>query len=198
MTQLRLERLALRGYRNLTDAMIEPGPAFNIVHGDNGAGKSNILEAIYYLASLRSFRNAKTDDLIKQGHDQARLEGRLCVAPASSDAMPEDFGSAVSSLPRRFAIDLARGRARALKLDDKRPRSMAVWRTEMKAVLFHPGSVDLVSGSPELRRSYLDRILEQLDATYANSLAAYQKGFAQPQPTAQGGPGQPLRSVCVS
>ena len=64
-TPLRVERLFLRGFRNLERLDFEPGARFNVIHGDNGAGKSNLLEAIHYMGSLRSFRGAKTEDIVR-------------------------------------------------------------------------------------------------------------------------------------
>ena len=57
---LRITSLTLRGFRNLASLAFTPGPRFNVLFGDNGAGKSSVLEAIGYLASLRSFRGRTT------------------------------------------------------------------------------------------------------------------------------------------
>ena len=165
-TPLRVERLRTRGMRNLhardEDVQVfEPGPAFNVIHGDNGAGKSNLLEAIYYLAALKSFRGAKTDDFVAIGADVARLEARV-----SGDASP-----------RTFRVDIERGKARRATVDGKRPRSGAVWRGAIQAVIFHPGHLLLAAGAPELRRDYLDRILEQIDPTYVSAQADYQRAL---------------------
>ncbi|MFW6050625.1 MAG: DNA replication/repair protein RecF [Myxococcota bacterium] len=156
-----IERLGVRGFRNLAPLELAPGPGFNVVHGDNGAGKSNLLEAIQYLGSLRSFRSARTDDLIQLGEDAAVLEARVSGEAA----------------PRRFRVALGRGKTRRLALDGKRPRSIATWHTAIQTVLFHPGDVALAGGPPEGRRALLDRILEQIDPTYATTLSSYQKAL---------------------
>lgn len=158
---LRIERLTAHGFRNLAPLELSPGPHFNVVHGDNGAGKSNVLEAIHYLGSLRSFRGARTDDLIQIGADRAVLEARVTGEAAA----------------RTYRAVLARGKPRTLTLDGKRPRSIASWHASIQMVLFHPGDVGLAGGPPEGRRAFLDRILEQLDPTYASTLAGYQKAL---------------------
>jgi DNA replication and repair protein RecF len=56
---VKLRALALRGVRNLVPLDLEPGPRFNVVSGDNGQGKTNLLEAIFVVAALRSFRTTK-------------------------------------------------------------------------------------------------------------------------------------------
>lgn len=161
MTPLRIERLNVHGFRNLVRDVIAPGPCFNVVHGDNGAGKSSLLEAVYYLAALRSFRGARTEDLVALGLDTALVEARI-------------LGDAA---PRTFRTVLHRHQARELRLDGKRPRSIASWHASIQVVLFHPGDLTLASGPAEPRRAFLDRVLEQMDPTYASSLASYQKAL---------------------
>ncbi len=161
MRPARIERLFLRGFRNLEPLDLTPGPQFNVVWGDNGAGKSNLLEAIHYLGSLRSFRGARTDDMLQIGADDARIRAKI-------------GGDVVA---RTFDVALSRNRARALKLDDKRPRAIATWHGAIQVVLFHPGNASLAMGSPEPRRAYLDRILEQLDPTYSAALSTYTKAL---------------------
>lgn len=158
---LRLERLALRSFRNLADLDLEPGPRFNVLGGDNGQGKSNLLEAIHYLGALKSFRLAPKDDLIAHGADRAVLAARFATEPA----------------PVTAKIRLDRHKARALKLDDKRPRSTAAWVASLQMVLFHPGDLALASGAPETRRAFMDRILEQMDPVYARTQASYVKAL---------------------
>ncbi|MEM9072754.1 MAG: DNA replication/repair protein RecF [Myxococcota bacterium] len=161
LVPLRVERLFTRGFRNLGDLRLEPGPAFNVIHGDNGAGKSNLLEAIHYLGALRSFRGAKTESLIGLEDEVASLHARIAGEVA----------------PRTFRVGLDRRAARKLQLDGKRPRSIATWHQAVQVVLFHPGHLTLAMGSPEPRRSYLDRILEQMDATYSSTLQSYTKAL---------------------
>jgi DNA replication and repair protein RecF len=158
---LRVDRLFLRGFRNLERLDFEPGARFNVIHGDNGAGKSNLLEAIHYMGSLRSFRGAKTDDIVGLSAPGAVLRARV-----SGDLAP-----------RTYTVGLERGKARKLQLDEKRPRSLSAWLGTFPMVLFHPGDVELAGGSPELRRGYLDRMLEQLDPAYSSALATYTKAL---------------------
>jgi DNA replication and repair protein RecF len=161
VTPLRIERLNVHGFRNLVRDVIAPGACFNVVHGDNGAGKSSLLEAIDYLASLRSFRGARTEDLVTLGMETALVEARV-------------VGDAA---PRTFRTVLHRTEPRELRLDGKRPRSVAAWHASIQVVLFHPGDLTLASGPAEPRRAFLDRVLEQMDPTYAASLASYQKAL---------------------
>ena len=161
MVPLRIQRLLTRGFRNLGALSLEPGPAFNVLHGPNGAGKSNVLEAIHYLGSLKSFRGAKTDDLVALDAEEANLAAKVSGERA----------------PRTFRVHLDRRRSRKLQLDDKRPRAIASWHQAIQVVLFHPGDLSLAMGPADQRRSFLDRVLEQMDPTYASALASYNKAL---------------------
>lgn len=161
MRPLRIDRLYARGFRNLEPLDLEPGPQFNVIWGDNGAGKSNLLEAIHYLGALKSFRGARTDDMLQTQTPHARIKAKV-----SGEIMP-----------RSFEVALARAKARALQIDGKRPRTIASWHHAIQVVLFHPGDSRLAMGGPEPRRAYLDRILEQMDPTYSAALSAYTKAL---------------------
>lgn len=158
---LRVAALGARGFRNLEPLSLSPGPRFNVLWGDNGQGKSNLLEALDYLATLRSFRAARTDDLIREGAEQAVLTAKVASGP----------------LPRSYEVRLSRGEARRVKLDGKRPRSRGAYFTSLQMVLFHAGDMQLTQGPPEPRRAFVDRILEQFDETYAATLHSYTRAL---------------------
>lgn len=161
MVPLRIERLRTHGFRNLGVLNLEPGTQFNVLHGPNGAGKSNVLEAIHYLGALKSFRGAKTDDLI------------------AMDEVAASMGAKVSGerAPRTFQVALDRGRSRKLQMDGKRPRAIASWHQAIQVVLFHPGDLSLAMGPADQRRTFLDRVLEQMDPTYSSALSSYTKAL---------------------
>jgi DNA replication and repair protein RecF len=158
---LRVERIYVRGFRNLEDLDLSPGPGFNVLHGDNGAGKSNLLEAIYYLGALRSFRGAKAEDLIGLGKVESILKAKV----------------ASEGVSRVLQVALSRDKPRRAAMDGKRPRSMAAWHGAVPMVLFFPGQIELTAGGAQGRRVFLDRILEQMDAVYAASLASYDRSL---------------------
>jgi DNA replication and repair protein RecF len=158
---LRVRRLATRGFRNLGDTALEPGPRFNVVHGDNGQGKSNLLEALYYVATLRSFRGATSDELVRRGTSEGQIVASVEHGPIGHD----------------LSVHLRAGAAREVRLDGRRPRSHASYRNALPAVLFHPADVQLVGGAPDRRRVLVDETLEQLDATFAATAAAYDRAL---------------------
>lgn len=156
---LRVEELAARAFRNLASLDLTPGPRVNVLSGDNGQGKSNVLEAIYYLGTLASFRGASGSDLVQHGADTASLGVRLSATPLS----------------RTLKARIHRRAARELGLDGKRPRSIAAWRGVAPMVLFHPGDLELAQGGPDGRRAFLDRMLEEIDPAYGATREAYEK-----------------------
>src|SRR5262249_21783933 len=74
---LRVLALETSDFRNLEKVLIEPHPRFNVLHGDNGQGKTNLLEAVYLLGTLRSFRAAKTEEMLAFGQPRARVRARV-------------------------------------------------------------------------------------------------------------------------
>jgi DNA replication and repair protein RecF len=157
----RVARLRAVGFRNLSRLDLEPGPRLNVLAGDNGQGKSNLLEAIRYASTLSSFRGAGAEELIASGATEAHLHVTARAAPLS----------------RALEVGLFRASPRTPRLDGKRPRSGLAWLGAMPTVLFHPGDLALAQGGPEGRRTLLDQVLSEIDPTYASTLASYVKAL---------------------
>ena len=161
LTALTIDRLAFRRFRNLSSVSLDPGPQFNVVFGDNGAGKSNLLEGIQYLGGLKSFRGGKRADLVQLGHDTAVIRAQLSSG----------------GLQRTLGIQIGSTKTRRLTIDDKRPRSLSIWRQAVQTVIFHPGHLKLTTGGAEARRAYLDSILCAIDGVYARAHTEYTKAL---------------------
>jgi DNA replication and repair protein RecF len=141
MRSLAIDSLSIRGFRNLAKIDVALGPHFNVVSGDNGQGKTNLLEALYVLATSRSFRTSKLADLIGAGHEIASLRATVI----------EDGDT------RDQTLGLKRG-MRAARVDGKRPATLAEYALRTPVVVFHSGSLALSSGAGAERRKLLDRI----------------------------------------
>jgi DNA replication and repair protein RecF len=157
-----LAKLRVRDFRNLRQLEFTPGARFNVVSGDNGQGKSNLLEVIEYLGSLESFRGARVEDLV---HESA--QGSELWALSAGDGPAHEL-----------RISLSRAGRREIRFDGKRPRSKASYARALPTVIFHPGELTLSAGGADGRRSFLDHLLVRLDETYASSLAAYTRALA--------------------
>lgn len=166
----RLLRLSLSGYRNLSDVRLDiPREGFALI-GRNAQGKSNLLEAIYYLETLRSFRGARDEQLVRFGSDlfriEAELEGEGDTVGNPTGARPTStVAAAYSSATREKRIHV--DGAIAPRLGD------AVGR--VGAVLFAPDDLRLISGSPAERRRFLDILLSLNSPRYLESLQRYRQ-----------------------
>jgi DNA replication and repair protein RecF len=164
---LAVRTLSLRGFRNLTHVDLELGERINVVSGDNGQGKTNLLEALYVVATSRSFRTAKLSDLVESGVDVASLRASIVEAGES----------------REQTVGLRPG-VRSVRIDGKRPETLARYAIRTPTVVFHPGALALSAGGGAERRKLLDRVAlflspESLaDAeAYARALRARQRAL---------------------
>ena len=157
---MKLTRLALENWRNIPHALIEPEDGLNVLCGENGQGKTNLLEAIWMLTGAKSFRAAKDAELIRRGADFAVLDGAAeCGGRVQTIYLT--VGSPGTPRPGRTA--------RLNGVDKGRAASLAGTFT---AVVFEPDHLGLIKGSPGGRRRFLDAALCQL---YPGYLALYRR-----------------------
>jgi DNA replication and repair protein RecF len=158
-----LTRLALTDFRSYTSVDVPLGPGVTIFSGPNGEGKTNLVEAVGYVATLTSHRAAHDAPLIRSGAEQAII--RAAVQTAANDALVE--------------IELNAGRANRVRLNRvplTRPREvLGVLRT----VLFAPEDLALVKGDPGERRRFLDELLVAMAPRYAAVRADYDRVVKQ-------------------
>jgi DNA replication and repair protein RecF len=161
---MQLERLSLADFRNFATASIDLDERFTVLHGHNGAGKTNVLEAIYLVSTLRSFRSAELGVLLRRGHAAARVE--LAVHDPSI------------RLSTRLEVRLDRG-ARALRrtarIEGKLVRSAAEFYGRVAAVLFTPEDLAVLRGSPSARRQFVDRVLFARERAHIGDVQVYDK-----------------------
>ncbi len=155
-TAVRITELAAEGFRNLRGLRFSPDPRANVLLGSNGQGKTSILEAVDYAASLRSFRGATRAQLV--GHDADHAAVLLRVGAAG--------------LAREYRVKLTRS-SRDVLLDGRRPERAVEYFGGAACVVFQPGDLDLVRGPPELRRRLLDRVLVRAVEGYGEALKSY-------------------------
>ena len=154
MRPLVVEALSIRSFRNLREADVALGPRFNVVSGDNGQGKTSLLEALYVVLTSKSFRATKIEESITFGETSSLVRARILDG----------------DLPRTQAVALRRG-GRDLRVDDKRPKSASDFATLSPVVVFHPGELTLSSGSGSERRRLLDRVSLFASPSAADELA---------------------------
>ena len=158
-----LTRLALTDFRSYTEVDVPLKPGVTIFSGPNGEGKTNLVEAVGYAATLASHRAAQDAPLIRKGTDQAIIRAAISTTP--NDALVE--------------IELNVGRANRVRLNKtplNRPRDvLGVLRT----VLFAPEDLALVKGDPGERRRFLDELLVAMAPRYAAVRADYDRVLKQ-------------------
>ncbi len=157
---MRFQSLRAEQFRNLHDIRLTFCGELNVFVGNNGQGKTSLLEALYLLAGFRSFRGAKNRDLIQSGAQTGRI-----VAEVEADGVE-----------RTIQIDLKPGGKKYL-VDGKEPGALSEWVGKLLVVTFSPDDLYLVKGEPELRRRWLDRLIFLLQPTHLSNVVAYQKAL---------------------
>ena len=158
-----LDALSLRDFRNLARLDLDFPGAGAVIVGENGQGKSNLLEAIYYLHLLRSVRGARDVDVVRFGAPGFHISARTS-------------GGAYHELSAGFERN---GRRKRVKLDGGEPPRLSDALGALPCVLFSPGDVDLVAGAPSSRRRYLDILLALSSRPYLAALQRYRGALAQ-------------------
>ncbi|HKX11707.1 MAG TPA: DNA replication/repair protein RecF [bacterium] len=157
-----IQALTLRNYRNLEDQEFLPGPALNVLEGDNAQGKTNLLEAIYYLANGKSFRAAEIENLIRFGAAGANILSRW----------------EQESLEYRLEVQL-RPEGRELKFQGKPIVRLAPVQANLRVLVFTPDSSQLFRSAPLTRRRYFDHAIAVQNPGYASALSRYQRVLRQ-------------------
>jgi DNA replication and repair protein RecF len=158
-----LTTLALRDFRNLARLDLEIPDAGAVVIGENGQGKTNLLEAIYYLHLLRSVRGARDVDIVRFGAAGFHIAARA-------------GGGAHHELSAGFE---RQGRRKRVKVDGGEPPRLSDALGALPCVLFSPADVELVAGAPSARRRYLDILLALSSRPYLAALQRYRHALAQ-------------------
>jgi len=160
---MRLTRLALTDFRSYASADVTLAPGVTIFSGPNGEGKTNLVEAVGYVATLASHRVSQDGPLIRQGAEQAII--RAGVTDATRDNLVE--------------IEVNSGRANRVRLNRvplSRPREVL---GTLRTVLFAPEDLALIKGDPGERRRFLDDLLVAMAPRYAAVRGDYDRVLKQ-------------------
>lgn len=156
-----LTQHTVKNYRNIKETSFTPGSLLTVICGKNGQGKTNLLESIWLLSGAKSFRGTKDSDLIRSGEAFAEI-----ISTAADDAGEHRFRIAIggSSMEKKGRFAKLNG------VDIGRATNLA---GNFYAVVFAPGHLSLIKGSPEERRRFLDAALCQLFPGYLTLLRRY-------------------------
>lgn len=163
IARVRVDQIALANYRNYAMLNLPIDAQLCIFVGENAQGKTNLLEALYFLATARSFRALRDDDLIQWGHAEASL----------SCSVEREVGEAA------IRVRICRGRQKILTVNGQPVRRHADLLGYLNVVTFSPDDLQLVKGGPAERRRFLDVELAQVSHTYRHDLSAYARILRQ-------------------
>ena len=155
--------LKLKDFRNAEDSEIMFDGGVNIICGANAAGKTNILESVFYFASGKSFRNCKDRELVRFGCDSAYME----------------MGFTSGKFQRKMSATLKKGSKRIIRIGESQPLKLSEYIGKFRCVIFTPDHLSLVKGAPENRRKFLDLAICQSFPRYAATISEYNRVLAQ-------------------
>ncbi|MDT8316840.1 MAG: DNA replication/repair protein RecF [bacterium] len=157
-----IKELRLKRFRNYSEEKICFNEGINVFLGRNGHGKTNLLEAVYFLGMLSSFRKADLSRMAKEGESTFSIEGFFLDDDASS-------------------LYLEKGKAGWSRLSadgiDYRKKTDYIGRIKM--VVFSPDEMELIQGSPDIRRRYIDRTCFNVSRRHLKRLNAYKRLLKQ-------------------
>ncbi|MBI5974973.1 DNA replication/repair protein RecF [Staphylococcus canis] len=159
---MKLKTLQLENYRNYESITLQCHPDVNILIGENAQGKTNLLESIYMLALAKSHRTTNDRELIRFDAEYAKIEGEL------------NFRHGL--MPLTMFITKKGKKVKVNHLEQSR---LTQYIGHLNVVLFAPEDLNIVKGSPQVRRRFIDMELGQISNLYLNDLSQYQRILKQ-------------------
>ncbi|RIV17644.1 DNA replication/repair protein RecF [Alicyclobacillaceae bacterium I2511] len=159
---MHIEKLILQQFRNYKNQLLTLHPHLNVLTGDNAQGKTNVLEAVYYLAVGKSHRTNHDMDLIQQGQTMAQLQ----VVISREEREQE------------LVLQL-RGHTKTARINGIVQSKMTDFIGRLQVVLFAPEDLSLVKGGPSVRRRFIDIELGQSQPAYLYHLGQYARTLQQ-------------------
>jgi DNA replication and repair protein RecF len=157
-----LKSLIIKNFRNYGEELFSFHEGFNIIHGDNAQGKTNLLEAIHLLLTFRPFKQVKIDEIISFGHLQGKIKGEV----ETHSGLNEVY------------IRLTKA-GKSIRLNGKIVYSLTKALGRFNVVTFLPSDIDLIKGPPQSRRRYVDSLICSFDPQHLLDLKSYYRTLSQ-------------------
>lgn len=154
-----LERIILHDFKNIPDATVDFSPRINCISGANGTGKTNLLDAVYYLSMTKSYFSASDQFVLRHGCEEAVMTGFYRM----DDGLSEKISAAV----RKGSKTLLRGAKAYSRISDHIGL--------LPVVMIAPSDGALINDTGEERRKYLNAMISQVDREYLRHIQAYNK-----------------------
>ena len=158
-----IKKLSLKNFRNYTDTEIEFTKSINIMIGNNAQGKTSLIEAIYALSTTKSHRTSKDIQMIRFEQDFAKVDTVISI-PGDDDA--------------KLSLLLTK-KGKTAKYNDISASRLSMYIGKLKTVFFAPEDLELIKGTPTIRRKFLNMEIGQIDHLYIHHLASYSKILKQ-------------------
>ena len=170
-----LEKLSLINYKNIREAMLVFSPKINCMIGRNGVGKTNILDAVYFLSFCHSASNPVDSTIIRHDEDFFMVEGEYSRSSAANIS-PSSFLLPLSST---ISCGMKRGTKKHFRRNKKEYRRLSEHIGLIPLVMVSPADTQLIDGGSEERRRLMDMVISQYDHTYLESVSRYNKALQQ-------------------
>ena len=155
---MQIKKIGLKNFRNHQSLSFDFSNRLNVITGNNAVGKTNIVEAIYYLSLARSFRTSEDGDLIKKNQDRAEIDAVIVEG----------------DITRKIKIIITR-EGKAIMINGKSIAKLSELSKCVNVILFQPKDVMLFSGPPKDRRNFLDISISKKSNIYLDYITRYEK-----------------------
>ena len=155
---MQIKNISLKNFRNHSYRNFDFSNNLNVITGENAVGKTNIVEAIYYLSLGRSFRANDDSELIKRNHERAEINATISEG----------------ELTRKIKVNITKN-GRAILINGKNISKLSELSKCVNVILFQPKDVMLFSGPPRDRRNFLDISISKKSAMYLDYITRYDK-----------------------
>lgn len=160
-----LQRIQLHNFRNISSQILDISPKLTIILGENARGKTNLLESIHCIINGSGFRESKEEELLMMGENEAQIDGVF-----------EKNGNI-----HQFRIFLKKELSGAITKHffiQKVKKGHSLYSAEQtKCVLFAPEQIDIITGSPDIRREYFNKLISTFDIVYKKHLVNYEQAL---------------------
>ena len=160
---MKLDSISILNYKNIGEANLAFSPKVNCLIGNNGMGKTNILDAVYYLSFCKSYMNQTDSSVINHSADVMMIQGKYTRRDAEED----------------ISMAMQRGRRKVARRNGKEYKRLSQHIGLLPLVMVSPMDGDLIRGAGEERRRLMDMIISQGNAEYLDALIRYNNAVEQ-------------------
>lgn len=168
---MKIKKLQIRNIRNIDEIELPCDQGVHFIFGNNGQGKTSILESIYVLSNLRSFRDSDLSCVLNQSSNKGSIQGQFEIDPGTFSELKVELCQTSTRFEKKAYVNHKLSRSAADYYGVKLQHSSV----QFHAINLNPTSTDLVRGEPAYRRNYFNQVISSQNPDYLNRLRRYQK-----------------------